>query len=82
MYIFILSLCGLVILVAMIKTHKLFRAMLLSVIQGLTAVLAVNFAGEFAGVHISLNLFSALVASIGGLPGVIFLVVNNLFAMI
>lgn len=81
MYIFIMTLCGLVILVSMLKTHRLFRTMLLSVIQGMTAMLAVNFAGEFTGIHIPLNLFSVSVSAIGGLPGVIFLVVSNLLSI-
>lgn len=82
MYIFIMTLCGCVILVSMLKTHRLFRSLVLSAVQGAAAVFAVNFIGEFTGLHISLNWFSAAVSSIGGLPGVIFLVMNNLFALL
>ena len=78
MYIFIMTLCGCVILFSMIKSGSFFKSLLLSAIQGITAVFAVNLIGEFIGVHIAVNAFSGLVSAVAGLPGVIFLLVSNI----
>ncbi len=82
MYIFIMSLCGVAILITMYKTHKFFRSLFLSALQGTVALFAVNFIGEFIGLHIALNSFSLLVGTLGGLPGIIFLLVSDIMCAI
>ncbi len=79
MYIFFMSVCCVVIMIAMVKTHHFFRTLIISAIQGITALFAVNLIGDFIGVHIALNSFSLFVGGFGGLPGIIFLLINNIF---
>ncbi|MBR5233340.1 MAG: pro-sigmaK processing inhibitor BofA family protein [Clostridia bacterium] len=80
MFVFLMCLCGLVILFTYIKSGRFFRSLFLSVFYGVSALFAVNFIGGFTGLHISVNLFSLLVSSLSGLPGVIFLVVTDLIS--
>mgnify|MGYP000214914396 CR=1 FL=1 len=47
-------------------------------ILGGMALLAINFVGSFFRFHIALNLLSALIAGILGIPGIILLVVLKL----
>ena len=47
-------------------------------ILGGMALLAINFVGGFFQFHIALNLLSALIAGILGIPGIILLVVLKL----
>ena len=62
-----------VVLVTILKTKRVISATVLSVLQGVAALFAVNFAGSFFGVHIAVNPFSLAVSSIGGTSGVILL---------
>lgn len=82
MYISIMSLSGIIILFTMIGTHRFFRSLIMSAMQGIIALFAVNFIGGFTGLHLSVNFFSLLVSCISGLPGVILLVVNNLISLL
>lgn len=82
MYIFVMSVCGIFILFAMIKTHRFFRSLVISAIQGVTALFAVNLIGDFMGLHLSVNFFSLLVSCVSGLPGVIFLVVTDMVSLL
>ena len=77
-----MSVCGIVIMFTMIKTHRFFRSLFMSAMQGVIALFSVNFIGGFIGLHLSLNLFSLLVSCISGLPGVILLVVNDLISLL
>ncbi len=82
MYIFIMSVCCAVILFAMYKTHRFFRSLFLSALQGTVSLFAVNFIGEFIGVHIAFNWFSLLAGAVGGLPGIIFLLISDIMCAI
>ena len=81
MYILIVSLCAVVVLFTMIKTHHFFKSFMLSFLQGIAALFAVNLIGDFLNVHIALNIFSISVGVLGGLPGIIFLLVSNIFML-
>ena len=80
MYIFILLVSLLIIIISIIKSHHFFGSLFLSALQGIIALFAVNFAGGFIALHLNVNVFSLLVSAFGGLPGVIFLVVNDIVA--
>lgn len=75
--VFIVS--SLIILITMYKSGHIIKSALLSVLQGASALFAVNFIGGFISVHLPLNIFSVTASSVGGLPGVIFLLVYDLF---
>jgi hypothetical protein len=66
-----------VIAITLFKTKRFFSAALLSVLQGVAALFAVNFAGSFFGVHIAVNPFSLAVSSVGGTSGVILLLISQ-----
>lgn len=82
MFIFVMSLCGVIILFTMIKTRRFFRSLIMSAMQGITALFAVNLIGGFTGLHLSVNLFSFLISCVSGLPGVIFLIVTDLISLL
>lgn len=71
-----------IILFSMIKSHHFIKAILLSCIQGMAALFAVNFIGDFISVHIPMNVFSLSAGAIGGLPGVIYLLVCEIITVI
>lgn len=81
MYIFIISVSAAVVLFSMIKTHHFFKSFMLSLVQGIAALFAVNLIGDFLNVHIALNMFSVSVGVLGGLPGIIFLLISNIFIL-
>ncbi len=68
-----LGLCGVCVLIAMIRSGRFVSALLLTIVQGAAAFFAANFVGEFFGVSLPLNLPSLAVAALGGTPGVILL---------
>lgn len=82
MFIFIMLLCAFVIIISYFKSRVFFRSIILSSLQGVSALFAVNFIGGFTGLHLSVNLFSIIVSCISGLPGVIFLVVTDLISLL
>lgn len=82
MFVSVMVVCTALVLFTMLKTHYLFRCILLSVFQGLTALFAVNFVGEFISVHLPVNWFSLSVGAVGGLPGIIFLLICDIMCAI
>lgn len=64
-----------IIFFAMYKSGHICKSFFTSLLQGISALFAVNFIGGFINVHLALNLFSIATSIIGGLPGVIFLLV-------
>ena len=54
------------------------KSLLISFVQGASALFAVNFLGGFLNVHLPVNLFTAACGITGGIPGIIFLVVYDL----
>lgn len=82
MFVFIMVVCTALVFFSMYKSHHFFRCVLLSVFQGLTALFAVNFVGEFISVHLPFNWFSIGVGAVGGLPGIIFLLICDIMCAI
>lgn len=82
MFIFIMIFSALVICISFLKSGCMIRGMILSIFQGVSALFAVNFIGGFTGLHITVNIFSLAVSSLGGLPGVIFLVVTDFMTLL
>lgn len=73
---------GMVILFAMIKSKHIVKSLLLSSLQGLAALFAVNLVGEFIGIRLAVNWFSLAVSAVGGLPGVIFMLLCRIITLI
>lgn len=73
---------AIIILISMLCTHHFVKSLFLSAFQGITALFAVNFIGEMISVHIPLNWFSLSFGVIGGLPGIIYLLLNDIFVKI
>ena len=80
MFEFVLIISAIIIVFSMIKSHHFFKVLFLSAFQGIIAVFAVNFIGDIINVHIMVNWFSIAVSAAGGLPGVIFLLVNDMIS--
>ena len=75
---FVFSFSAFLILFFMYRSGHLFKALFFSLLQGGSALFAVNLIGEFLSIHLPVNLFSALCCTVGGIPGVIFLTVYDL----
>ena len=74
-----LSVSALAILISFIKSGHFFSSLILSAVQGLTALFAADYIGAFIGVAISINAFTLTLSSLGGIPGVIFLLISSIF---
>lgn len=62
---------ALIILISIIKTKRFFTTMLLTILQGICGLFAVNLLGQYIAIHIPINGWTIGVSSIGGLSGVI-----------
>lgn len=70
---------GFILLVILIRARKAVGAAALSALGGAAAMTAVNLTGLITGVVLPLNVFSLLVCCLLGAPGVISLLVLQLF---
>ncbi len=68
-----------VIIVAFIKSKRFFTAFLLTALQGVSALFAVNLIGQYIMVHIPVNAWTLGVSSVGGISGVIMMVLCDSF---
>ena len=73
-----LFICVTGIFVTVLKTKKVIPAVILSVLQGVGSLFAVNFIGSFIGVHLSVNAFSLVTSSVLGASGVIMLLISQI----
>lgn len=78
----VFTVSSIIIMFSMYKSGHFFKSLFLSVLQGCSALFAVNFIGRFIGIHLSLNAFSLAVSSFGGFAGVIYLLVCDIINMI
>ena len=62
-----------------IKSKRFFTALILTALQGICALTAVNLAGGFIGVHLPVNALTLGVSSLGGVSGVIALLLCAAF---
>ena len=75
----VFSLYLIVIFITSVKSKRFFTALLLTALQGVCALFAVNFIGTFLSVHIPINGWTVGVSSIGGVSGVIMLLLCDVF---
>lgn len=68
-----------VIVVAFIKSKRFFTAFLLTALQGICALFAVNLIGQYIMVHIPVNAWTLGVSSVGGISGVIMMLLCDIF---
>ncbi|WP_294133817.1 pro-sigmaK processing inhibitor BofA family protein [uncultured Clostridium sp.] len=75
----IYALVGLAILFLIIKLLKWPIKILINGIVGIILLYAANYIGEYFNFYITINPITALIAGFLGIPGVIFLVIFQLF---
>lgn len=68
------------ILGRMMKTKHFMKSMIMSAIQGIFALFAVNAVGIVSAVTIAVNGFTVAISCIGGVPGVILLLLLRLIS--
>ena len=66
---------AMIIIISMIKSKHFFKALFSTMLQGICALFAVNFMGNFISVHIPVNIFTLGLSSFGGVSGVIALLI-------
>ncbi len=62
-----------------LKPIKIVMKFLLNSIAGVLIVFVINFIGSFWGIHIGINPFTAVVLGILGIPGVIMILLAQIF---
>ena len=75
----IYALVGLALLYLIIKLLKWPIKLLINGIIGIVLLYVANFIGEYLNFYITINPITALIAGILGIPGVIFLVIFQMF---
>ncbi|MBQ5695476.1 MAG: pro-sigmaK processing inhibitor BofA family protein [Clostridium sp.] len=75
----IYALVGLALLYLVIKLLKWPIKILINGIVGIVLLYAANYIGTYLGFYITINTITALIAGFLGIPGVIFLVIFNVF---
>ena len=73
-----LILACLIIVVSAFKTKRFFSCFILSTLQGIAAIFAVNALGLVTGLHLSLNGYTIAASVIGGTPAVIGMIVAEI----
>lgn len=69
----------LIIAITMIKTKRFFTVLLLTVLEGVCGLFAVNLLGQYISIHIPVNEWTIGVSSVGGISGVIMLLLCDGF---
>ncbi len=73
------SVYTIIIFISYIKSKRFFTALILTAMQGVCALFAVNFIGKFIEVHIPVNYYTLGLSSVGGVSGVILLLLCDIF---
>lgn len=73
------GLAGLALLYLAIKFFKWPLKILLNGIIGIVLLYVANYLGTYLGFYIGINAITALIAGFLGVPGVIFLIIFNMF---
>ena len=68
-----------IIFISYFKSKRFFTALLFIALQGFCALFAVNLTGKYISVHIPINYWTIGISSIGGVPGVIMLLLCDIF---
>jgi pro-sigmaK processing inhibitor BofA len=69
------------IFISMIKSKRFFCVLFLNILQGVCALFAVNFLGQYISIHIPINEWTIGVSSVGGISGVIMMLLCDGFMM-
>ena len=67
----------LAVLITAIKQKRLVRTVIVSAVEGVCALAAVNVAGAFTGISLGLNAFSVACCAIGGVPAAVSLLLTK-----
>lgn len=73
-----LSVACVIVVVSAFRTKRFFSCVILSALQGVGAIFAVNALGLVTGLHISLNGYTLVASAIGGTPAVIGMIVTEI----
>ena len=76
--IFVLAVCLIIVLTAMIKSGNAVKSLIISALQGLISLTAVNLIGLLTNVSIPLNWYTISFVSLFGLPSVISMLMMKL----
>ncbi|MDR3313781.1 MAG: pro-sigmaK processing inhibitor BofA family protein [Oscillospiraceae bacterium] len=68
---------ALAILLAMLRSRRLLRCLVLTAASGIASLYAVNALGLLSGIKLPVNGFSLGISAIGGAPGVIALLLTD-----
>ena len=63
-----LSICAFTLLILHIKSHKMFKSIVLNALLGFAAIFIINLTQKFTGVFIPLNWYTVSGSGIFGLP--------------
>ena len=77
--IIMLAAFSVIILAVMVKSKHFFKAIVLSALQGVAALFAVNLLSAATGVTLAVNPVTLTVSAVGSLPGVVAMLVSKLF---
>ncbi len=66
-----------IILTVSFKSKHFFKSVFLSAFSGLGSLFAVHVLSWFTSLSLPVNLFTAIVSAVGGIPGVIALLVTS-----
>ena len=77
--IIMLAAFSVIILAVMVKSKHFFKALVLSALQGVAALFAVNLLSAATGVTLVVNPVTLAVSAVGSLPGVVAMLVSKLF---
>ncbi len=73
----VLGIAGLFILISMVRSGRFFSALIITALQGVTALFSADFIGSFIGVNLSVNAFTITLSALGGIPAVILLLISG-----
>ena len=72
-----LAVASLLIVISMLRCGRFFSALVLTALEGIAALFAVDWAGSFIGVSLPVNGYTAAFCAIGGIPAVVFLLIAD-----
>ena len=67
------------IIISFFKSKKFISTLILSALQGLCALFAINLLGQYISIHIPINGWTLGISSTGGIWGVIMLLLCDVF---
>lgn len=67
------------IFISYYKSKRFMTALLITTLQGLCALFAVNLIGKYISVHIPINTYTLGLSSVGGVSGVIMVLLCDIF---